>query len=395
MTSIDNLHKQPLISLLSKSTTTSLQPSVERLTSPNSSYTILVQHSLSLNQRINCAMPSEIALSPKEKALYSNANVMDPEETARRDSSGCLLVLKLLETLIKVNNGEVIFVELVGNTGIKESLGNDESWIKFKERGVLIDAYSDPLGWDATELLSNDNKIQISTYLSQLKSLQHLAKTIFRAMMRVGERCLSSDAMKIPVIFDSISPIINFHGIDVTMSFLNTIRCFSQPLGSQSVMISPLIIPTTLGSVSIPEHRDLEAFSADSMVTLYRGQLQILKRSRVTGKVTSEEQSFVLLGPTLNLFKLGWNDKSESHMNQPVTKEPLHSHKLEGSEVQINVAQNKAARRKQKIILSHDEDARPVVAQAATRDLPKIFIQEDDPEFNDIDEEDPDDDLDI
>lgn len=384
---------------------------------PYTPYFVLFQHCQYLVQRLAAAEPDQSGSSQ----LYKHARLLTPKETSVKDARGDLFVKEAWRECVKRCSGRVIVVKCSDSVNFgyaQESRKNrkDKELDKlFGENGAVVDLHSDPLGWNSdccSDVNADITPKQFKGIATKLQSIlsviQEAANFISSQTGLKDETATGENAsiQPIPVIFDSISPLLLHHGVEkVTILFARLKQ------STETFITSPIFIPTLSETLPPAGNRILEEY-ADAVLTLSGGKLLIAKRSaRVGGMVcggfsgglrlTKDEQNFEISND-LVLLKKG----SEPNMNNTRTKETKSEiEDVETGTKRLNL-QDASARKdalsnennsKQRPVLRHEDDAsdRSATQELAPKPTPRIYLEEDDPEFDDLDEEDPDDDLDI
>ena len=179
------------------------------------------------------------------------------------------------------------------------------------------------------------------------------------------------------------------------------------------VVRSPIVLPVLAESLRPLDHRLLEDV-CDAVVSLQGGELNIVRRSARTGgaggRLVREIQPFRLEGGG-GLLELGeegavekgedWERRSQGDGGDDDDTRGMADRRR--NELTVG-ADPRTLGRVKKPALRHEEegDSRSNARSSLQREMqggrgnkPLIFMQEDDPEFEDLDEEDPDDDLDL
>jgi hypothetical protein len=203
---------------------------------------------------------------------------------------------------------------------------------------------SNPLGWNEGEA-------------STLGNLEELIR-------RISQSAEGGVSM---IVLESLTPIVMRHGLQKAVVFLQKLL--------QSTCAT-IIIPVLIETFTPQQHRALEDL-AQAVLLLQNGEAALLRhgvreRLNVVREIVAyeidNENCLQLLSPAPSLPNSG-NTVAASTMESP---EP-------------------SSARPGKVTLRHEEEDSKL--PAAPR--PHIYMQDDDPEFDDLDEEDPDDDLDI
>lgn len=351
----------------------------------------------------------------------------------------------------------------------------DSGWeAQFQRNGVTVELASDPLGWDENddeedgENNQEDDDDGPSTthrcYSSRMDSLQAVLTTIEGAAASIastqdGDAGNEATTRDIPVIFDSIVPLLSYHGSAKTYRFL---QCLlgrgtignSSDSASTRVALSPIVAPISIESIRPADMRRFED-EADAIVCLSGGEMRTMRRGGGDGKVGgaagrlgTDVQQFALeqnqlqkqqqpgvtgLGYTsaerLVLLKSsgqGDNEERKKVVVQrkakdridtrssggdesllPTTTEKLASVELASPTSPAAPSASPSSSHRSRPTLQIGEEGRDTATSLATTEAtaddkqptsksgPRIFVQDDDPEFDDMDEEDLDDDLDL
>ena len=463
---------------------------------------VLLQHTADLTTRLTASSPADASASDgggsrkggrragtsgkassdannksnatSEDALYRLAGLRTPSESASRDLAGGLLALSALEEVASRTGGRVVWVSLANHLSVpSRGDGNgDSGWeAQFQRNGVTVDLASDPLGWDENdgeedgENKQEDDDDGPSTthrcYSSRMDSLQAVLTTIEGAAASIastqdGDAGNKATTRDIPVIFDSIVPLLSYHGSAKTYRFL---QCLlgrgtignSSDSASTRVALSPIVAPISIESIRPADMRRFED-EADAIVCLSGGEMRTMRRGGGDGKVGgaagrlgTDVQQFALeqnqlqkqqqpgvtgLGYTsaerLVLLKStgqGDNEERKKVVAQrktrdgidtsrgdesllPTTTEKLASVELASPTSQAPSASSSSSHRTRPTLQIGEKGRDTANSAAATeatskykqptsKSGPRIFVQDDDPEFDDMDEEDLDDDLDL
>ena len=303
-------------------------------------YLILLQHSLSFSQRQTAAS------SDKDLAVYRRAQVRPLSQRAQLDASGNLW----LSQLIQLCESKLIWVETM-ETAIMPSTPTCQV--------VTLAAGTDPLGWDSAES-SQAGKITIA-------NLQSLARVIIE------------QATPNAVIFlQSLTPLISMHGLDSTVTFLHDLL--------QNSVSTTLIIHVLTECLTQPQHIVLEDL-AHAVLILEGGEATLMRRGvRERANLLRESVHFEIDERGLRLL----STETSAAVDTSAAKSVDVVAQL--SAPTPEVVPSTSASRPGKIILQHEDND---VAAAPNAPKLRIYLQDDDPEFDDMDEEDPDDDLDI
>jgi hypothetical protein len=325
----------PLVQLLS-----SLEKQEDR-----DSYLILLQHSLCFSQRQTAASTDQ------SLAVYEHANVTPPSQRARRDSCGNLWISAVCHNY----TAKLVWVETVGAT-IRPSKPVLQTVF------LSLSASVDPLGWDKEENATAE-KITMA-------NLDCLAQNIVREAT-----CNSM------IVLESITPLVTLHGLNRTVDFLHQVTKQSSS--------ATIVVPVLIESLTPAQHIALEDL-ADSVFILEGGEATLMRRGvRERANVLRNQVQFEidddghlrLLSPiemTVSTTNSGVAERDSKKVGQAPHAEGVVS----------------LVQRQGKVTLRHEDD-KVSTESFSTTPKPHIYLQDDDPEFADMDEEDPDDDLDI
>jgi hypothetical protein len=379
---------------------------------PYTPYLVLFQHNQHLIQRLIAAEPDQSA------QLYKNAGLLTPKETSVKDGRADLFVKEAWRECVKRCSGRVIVVKCSQSIDfgcdkeIRKNRKNRELDKLFGENGVVVDLFSDPLGWDAD--FRSDANVECSsvatTFKAQATKLQSVLLVLQEAAQYISSQTSLDDGttetiQPIPIIFDSITPLLLHHGVEkVTMLFSRLKQSV------EKTIISPIFVPTLTEILPSSGNKILEEY-ADAILTLNGGKLTIAKRSaRVGGMVcgglsgglrlTKDHQHFEIEGNGNNSNGLVLLKKGMESSSKVMKEEKNDLHDIESGAKRLNLSDNTSSMEKnstQRPILQHEEDKSEAsnTKEVSSKPAPRIFLEENDPEFHDLDEEDPDDDLDI
>ena len=428
--------------------------------------------------------------------IYENAGIQIPKQTQMKNNLGHLFIKEAWVECIRRCHGRVILVQTTaasssilysggrsnagngddGTSSFGKNRGGREEQSMFESNGALIDLYSDPLGWDIDddneeeegkdnseehalieedEHEDEDEKVpnkqrhaaKLPVFHGQSGNLESILHAIQQCVKHLSSHASSTDSnhhqqqqQPIPIIFDSITPLLIHHGVPKFLLFVtqlkqqattsfdhhNTRKTNNQKLKS-STIISPIFIPSLLEYIKPPSlHQQMEDYS-DAVMTLCNGQLNITKRSanrnRSLGgggmvypgfsggiRLMKEVQYF---GYDVSKKELVLFNNNSSNTNRKKTVENEAERKVEEEKEDVgsyydhkrkNVNDDTMMNERKKsssILLKHESeekgkaDTDTIGGESGTKKVPRIFIEDNDPEFDDLDEEDPDDDLDI
>eukprot|EP00956_Cyclotella_meneghiniana_P045459 scaffold370116_cov79-Cyclotella_meneghiniana.AAC.1 len=321
---------------------------------------------------------------------------------------GSFLAQRSFDELCNRCKGAVVFVSLLGSNGVlclnnnfldraddsdniddeidyedveqQKGLNQRMNALRlFRKNGVVVDLASNPYGW-------NDDETEQS---STLNNLQSIADTIRGAVVKVRSTTQqSTDTQRpVPVVFDSMTPLL---AIDGAKNVSLLLQSFKQVRTQQkSIVISPIIAPVLYESIRPSDHRLLEDI-ADAFISvnfnndtknsdaIVSGVLDVVRQGggALGGKLMKGCVHFRIVSDVVNSMNRQTNARDQiSWIFDHVEDEAKYERK-----------QTQEADDAVKVISTSTE---------ATKCKPQIYLDDNDPEFDDFDEEDPDDDLDL
>jgi hypothetical protein len=290
----------------------------------------------------------------------------------------------------------------------------------FEQNGVLVDLSSDPLDWDGPDddhpsSKVGENQYGVHTVKGKMCNVNSILSALQDATTYIATKG-STCTHPIPIIFDSITPLVLYHGVEKIHILLTVLK-----QTQRTTFVSPIFIPILSEILPPSSNRILEDY-ADAVMTLYGGKLSIAKRSARNGGMVSsglsgglrlvkEVQHFQVkkdyAGDELILIKGDKQNNSEGRQGDENRVDASVQDVIEKTE-KIKVTptsstfRDDSKREKSKIrpMLKHENENDRLhraqqLQQEESKPKPVIYLEENDPEFQDLDEEDPDDDLDI
>ena len=304
--------------------------------SSDGSYLIVLQHSL--HQR------NVMAKETADEQIYRRAGVRTPAQNAQRDFLGNVWLQYLANEFQKTAKG-LVWVETTGAIPMDAS----------RHDVTVLNAAANPYGWDEKE----------SDETLTLENLQVLADAIQNHV----------DNQKRPIVVESLTPIIMRHGLAQTLAFLRQLVKFNTPI------LAPILIET----LSPAQHRALEDI-AQAVLYLQGGDMTMIRQGvRERGNILREIVPFQVRTNDVNgavsieILEQGAKTDDEPLLSTFVTEDVKYD--------------EQTPRLPGKVKLELEDDNAPPSKDEVHR--PLIYVQDNDPEFDDMDEEDPDDDLDI
>lgn len=376
-------------------------------------YTILIQHSItSASQRahsLSAALNSTNVVTSMASLDITKSNAVK----SRGDffgMEGSFLTQRSFNELCIKCKGAVVFVCLLGNNGVlclndldradEFDVNGDEidyqDMVKiglnqrmnalrlFRKNGVVVNLASNPYGWNDETEISLD-----------MNNLQTIADTIRAAVAKVRSYCptqqtttqKSTDTQRpVPIVFDSMTPLLAIHGAK-NVSLL--LQSFKQVQTQQKSIISPIIAPVLNESIRPSDHRLLEDI-ADAFISIkFRDDVKN-SDGIVSGVLDIVRQGGGALGGKLMRGCIPFRIVSDvdNSMHRPTNARDrtywLFDHVDDETKEESN--------QKLRVDIAKEEVCNDT---EGSKTKPRIYLDDNDPEFDDFDEEDPDDDLDL
>ena len=229
------------------------------------------------------------------------------------------------------------------------------------------------------------------------------------------------------VVVESLTPLVVRHGFDRIQQWLG--GCLGGSSGSSSSsssstgsggMVVVVVVPVMVDTLTPRQHRALED-TVQAILVAQSGELTFLRRGvRERGNLLRDSLPFTIRPdpsqqqlPQLHLplqpkdddkNNLNDNDvtKGNKDESRSTSRTTDHRNRQPHTPLPTSSSTTSTGRRRQPIQLQLENDDPPRQRQpktaatvATTTHRPRIYMEDDDPEFDDMDEEDPDDDLDI
>ena len=303
---------------------------------------------------------------------------------------------------------EVVWLETTGSTTIVR--GN--SAFSRNDAVRIVSCASDPVGWDDEDDKNDDTKAKQPS-LSDLNSLTRAIAsntTTKRNNDTKDDNPDSSRRTTTVLIIESLTPLLVRHGSARVLHWLSEL---------QSCCNGPVVVPVLVESMTDKEHRALEDM-ANGVLYAHRGDLTWIRQGvRERGNLLRETIPFRIRSDGVveiltdeeagegiddhdhhdgdGLGKGGMDKQASGSLSSRLAKTSISSG---------NNPTEQQRKGKAKITLKMEEGDQPRAVPSSsmrasgsesntTMKTPRIYVEDDDPEFDDMDEEDPDDDLDI
>lgn len=361
--------------------------------------------------------------------------------------SGPFLVRQALYDLSTKCNGRVVFVSVAGTTGILDldalHDNNDASSVRlFRQNGACVDLSSNPFGWnnDEENYEDSNNHCNNNSFVTKatMSNLQSLASAIRQAASNIiisrskGEAVdnISKDQKSksegnlqsqqpIPIIFETMTPLLQLHGVERITVLLKSLGRMTilddNSNNSTSLVLSPIIVPVLYESICLSDHRTLED-CADAMVSLKYMDTVTSATTSIDALDAKDDKDIVVVTGVMDLVRRGGGgngglggklmrhcvpihilrSKTTTTMRDLrnscywiVGSDDKNDTRQEGEEDDDVTEKGKTDMRS-----SHNTalDQSPTSSAAPKSSRPQIYLQDDDPDFQDYDE---DDDLDL
>ena len=356
-----------------------------------SPYILLFQYECSLYQRVTAATTTTTTNKNKnedDEDVYKLAGVATPSQCAKYQLQ---LYPSIMNTLFMESStsstNHILLLSCLGPS----SFNTGSSTTKIIE----IDFYSDPCGWDGQQNKINDNRI-----IGSIHQLSLIYETIQQAIQGYHDQ-------KFVMIWDSITPLIQLHGISKILLLL-------QHLKKNSNSISLIVLPVSTSSHSSHFHIQLEDV-CDAIISSSEkaSSLKLYRPTSITQHLSSTDSN-TRLSMRGGMSKFTQHVLSTAHpkssfqptnntTNKKTTKDGSSTAPIEN----VSSSSNNNKSKTNRVILSHEPDDHPKKVeqqqksstsslQTKNNHTPMIYMEDNDPEFDDFDEDDDiDDDLDI
>ena len=336
--------------------------------------------------------------------------------------SGPFLVRQAFQDLSKKCNGRVVFVSVAGTSGIldldldinsssDDDHGNNDAIQLFRQNGAVVDLNSNPFGWNDENEDENNCCINSFSIKATLNNLLLIAIAIRQAASHIDSSEQQSSQQPIPIIFDTLTPLLHLHGAERITILLKSLGRTTAPLdnsnNTSSSILSPIIAPVLYESICLSDHRTLED-CADAMVSLNLMDTATTATNHVVE--AKDDNSVVVVSGVMNLVRRGGGGGNVGLggklMRHCVPVHILRSLSTTTGDLKdgcywiIDSGDNdntdcNAAERGKKQTRSTNSSISEMGQSQLTdtnSSRPKIYLEDDDPDYQDYDE---DDDLDL
>ena len=326
-------------------------------------YLILIQHSHSFEKR-QAASTTTIT---DDNEIYQRARVRTPQERAQRDLIGSSgkWIQRIAKDVGSVDGGGgvvVLWIQTCSTIQPPPSCSH------------VLNISKDPLGWAGTSSSSENKEGQQDT-TNTTPSMTNL-ESLLVAIQRYNPQM---------ILMDTLHPLLILHGMARVVLWLQRLLQSGNPL---------VVVPLLQECLSPEHHRVLEDDVANAVLYLDQGEAVLIRQGvRERANVLREAVPFEIGGDTNEIVLLNADDASS---DESTKKKKTDKDEVINDDDPVVAT---TASRVGKITLQHESDddrGRTTTASSEEQQQrPRIYIQDDDPEYDDMDEEDPDDDLDI
>lgn len=312
--------------------------------------------------------------SSSDTAVYRRAGLRTPSENAARDwQAGPLFLEHIVTGLLEEPHARIVWLQTIPSSQRRRA------WLEklqarpegSRQMAVFDCCGNDPFGWDDELTNGSINLAHLDLLLGGIK------------------KQVAANDLRVSLIVESLTPLMVRHGLDRTVKFLQKLSSEIQPV--------LLVVPALVETLSSSHLRKLEDLS-HAILHLTDGEAELLRQGvREKGNRVRERLPYRIIdGSAIELLSSDLAEEAKPTENE--TNEEENATKAVAS---LSVAADATAtsqappQRAAKIQLQVDEGSRRPAPPEAAAPQPRIFMQDDDPEFEDYDEEDPDDDLDL
>lgn len=362
----------------------------------------------------------------EEASVYWRAGLRTPAECARRDWEGPLEWLYGITERLCHEFESVLYVRTLTKRpphwlpparATMEEVGGVSSLSDWRRNLLVVDAATDPFGWNTAlktmdAVNRNDDVHSTATTTRRQPNLEsldelfeHLQSTATQEKESQHER---QHGGRTPLVLQSLAPLLHRHGFSRTLHFLQTL----------AGAFCPLVVPVEAYALTTAEHRVLEGLS-QALLCLDGGDAVLVRRGvRERDNVVRESLDFeIVVRGTPTTAATGSANRSFTSATTSATTSTrlpqcrirlLRPPRLDGTGGDVVTDRTQSSRppptpevetiggrRPVALELTIDDAPRTSTASSTHVAAPRIFVEDDDPEYHDYDEEDPDDDLDL
>lgn len=367
-------------------------------------------------------------------------------------------------------HGDHTICQSMNNLQLSRIRNKRELLQTFHTNGAWVDLSSNPFGWDEEDntdtskdhnsdiddedTISSNNSLFV--HRSTIQKLLPIVRTIQKAVASIEDRRrrrhhqsltktttkLPQQQQSIPIVFDSLTPLLQFHGVEKTIVMLKCLRSgVGVPLsiapsrsiagGSSSSItlpplppttittsiLSPIIAPVLYESLRPSEHRNLEDIS-DAMIHLklnldiseYHASTTMTTTTSLPSSLTDQYTNIAVIPAVMDLVRRGGGggsggklirhciplrimrssslDSTKNKINCPLKEdwhwEILDHDEIHGKNVVPAVAKGETLQINQ---LINADEQKSQTSSTKSMSRPRIYLQDDDPDNDFHDEE--------
>jgi hypothetical protein len=332
-------------------------------------YLFLIQHSLAFQLR----QQASSGMLESDETVYRRAGLRTPSENALRDLEGGALWTKYVTLQMCAASDTVVW--------LRTSTRRLPLWLQKYQQTHVIDAAKDPFGWNEGTDSSTTNMEDLNSIVSAVESLVQKTTTIDDG----SPYCCG-------LVIESLTPILQRHGLDQTVRLIRKLR----------TIVLSIVISVVRETLSPCEHRVLEDL-AEAILCIQEGDATLLRKGvRERDNVVREILSFQIVTDQEGQRNVQLVDADVIVHEEPqqpksaavafIDNKQHRTHsQTSKSRPKVELRLEEGDRQGQQKEPSH----RQTPSEPSETSAAHIYMDDDDPEFDDYDEEDPDDDLDI
>lgn len=320
---------------------------------PSRDYVLLLQHSFSFDLR-------QQAIDDKDHDVYRRAGLCTPDKNAARDLEGGSAWLDHITMLLCREFGTVLWLRTLPTRFRPADVSNLS----------IIDAASDPFGWNVESGVT-------------LEDLNFLVKAVQSKVESIRAE-LDNDNVQVPLVIQSLTPLVQRHGLIPMLRLLDELKS----------VCCPVIVPVLAEAHNDEDHRRLEDAS-QAILWLFEGEACLLRQgARERGNLIRETIPYDIVTNDRGARTIEIVSEATVHSTPSDVVNGEWASKSMSDTVGDSMTAPVDVGQRLKVHLKLEEQDGPR-HDSADNKKPHIYIDDDDPEFDDFDEEDPDDDLDI
>ena len=343
------------------------------------------------------ASKEKLALDEQEDQVYRRAGMRTPAEAALRDLfGGPAWLVRILQ--MGVERGEDCHVVFVRTQSRDSFVPKD-----LQSKITILDASQDPWGWDEDD----DDEVTTGVDDQGRKDAKVSLRNLSKLFHSIRSSCVQRGSSPVLLIWEGLAPLFLVHGFDRTLAFLKAIDSFPRSPAASAISCPVLQVWSIRTECLTPSQNAHLEDASNALLCLSRGEMTLMRQGfRERGNLVREVLPFRLM-----VSKRELEDDTalpllieEQDAPADITQTEAASHVTESLETKGSPtsfgdrasSKRKSGRSKVQLRLESDDEVNQVQNQPANNtNRPRIFLQDDDAEFADMDEEDPDDDLDI